>query len=34
MMTVVGGTRVLPEDLGRTFEKMTAALEGAGELRR
>jgi ATP adenylyltransferase len=34
MMAVVGGTRVLPEDLGRTFEKMTAALAGAGEVRR
>jgi ATP adenylyltransferase len=34
MMAVVGGTRVLPEDLGRTFEKMTDALAGAGEVRR
>jgi ATP adenylyltransferase len=34
VMAVVGGTRVLPEDLGRTFEKMTAVLAGAGEVRR
>ena len=33
MMTVVGETRVIPEDLGRTFERMTAALKGAGEQR-
>ena len=31
MMTVVGETRVIPEDLGRTFERMTAALTGVGE---
>lgn len=31
MMTVVGGTRVVPEDLGRTYERMTAALTGVGE---
>jgi ATP adenylyltransferase len=32
MMTVVGGTRVVPEDLGRTYEKMHRALEaGSGE---
>jgi hypothetical protein len=31
MMTVVGGTRVIPEDLGQTFERMTAALKGAEE---
>jgi len=30
MMTVVGGTRVIPEDLPRTFERMTAALKSAG----
>jgi ATP adenylyltransferase len=34
MMTVVGGTRVIPEDLGRTFERMTEALKGAGEQRK
>lgn len=27
MMTVVGGTRVVPEDLDRTYEKMRRALE-------
>jgi len=27
MMTVVGGTRVIPEDIGRTFERMCGALE-------
>jgi ATP adenylyltransferase len=31
MMTVVGGTRVIPEDLGRTFERMTETLAGIGE---
>jgi ATP adenylyltransferase len=31
MMTVVGGTRVIPEDLDRTFERMTAALAELGE---
>ena len=31
MMTVVGGTRVVPEDLGRTFDKMTAVLKKAGD---
>ena len=31
MMTVVGGTRVIPEDLGRTFERMTKALAVLGE---
>ena len=34
MMTVVGETRVIPEDLGRTFEKMTATLAKIGEDRR
>jgi len=33
MMTVVGGTRVIPEDLSRTFERMTAALQGVGKQR-
>ena len=33
MMTVVGGARVIPEDIGRTFERMSAALKGAGEQR-
>ena len=33
MMTVVSGTRVIPEDLGRTFERMSAALKSAGEQR-
>jgi ATP adenylyltransferase len=33
MMTVVGGTRVVPEDLGRTWERMRRALEaGSGEI--
>jgi len=32
MMTVVGGTRVVPEDLGRTFERMTTVLARVGEL--
>jgi ATP adenylyltransferase len=27
MMTVVGGTRVIPEDIGRTYERMCSALE-------
>ncbi len=27
MMTVIGGSRVIPEDLGRTFEKMVGALQ-------
>jgi len=27
MMTVIGGTRVIPEDIGRTFERMCSALE-------
>jgi ATP adenylyltransferase len=31
MMTVVGGTRVIPEDLGRTFERMTETLVNIGE---
>jgi hypothetical protein len=26
MMTVIGGSRVIPEDLDRTFEKMAGAL--------
>jgi hypothetical protein len=26
-MTVLGATRVVPEDLGRTFDKMREALE-------
>ncbi len=26
MMTVIGGTRVVPEDLGRTFDRMRDAL--------
>lgn len=30
MMTVVGGTRVVPEDLGRTFERMRDALARVG----
>ena len=33
MMTVVGETRVIPEDIGRTFERMSAALKGAGDQR-
>lgn len=28
MMTVIGGTRVLPEDLDRTYRKMRRALRG------
>jgi ATP adenylyltransferase len=28
MMTVVGGTRVLPEDLGRSYDRMRQALAG------
>jgi ATP adenylyltransferase len=32
MMTVVGGTRVVPEDLERTYDKMRHALEaGSGD---
>jgi len=27
LMTVIGGTRVVPEDLGRTFDRMRDALE-------
>ena len=27
MMTVIGETRVIPEDIGRTFERMCSALE-------
>jgi ATP adenylyltransferase len=27
MMTVIGGTRVIPEDIGRTFERMCSALD-------
>ena len=27
MMTVIGGTRVIPEDIGRTFERMCNALK-------
>lgn len=30
MMTVVGGTRVVPEDLDRTFDRMNAALASKG----
>ena len=33
MMTVVGETRVIPEDIGRTVERMSAALKGAGDQR-
>jgi ATP adenylyltransferase len=31
MMTVVGGTRVIPEDIRRTFERMTQTLANIGE---
>ena len=27
LMTVIGGTRVIPEDIGRTYEKMHGALQ-------
>ena len=27
MMTVIGATRVIPEDIGRTFERMCSALD-------
>jgi len=31
MMTVIGGSRVIPEDLGRTFERMVGALQSIRE---
>jgi ATP adenylyltransferase len=31
MMTVIGSTRVVPEDLGSTFERMRNALAQRGE---
>ena len=31
MMTVVGGTRVLPEDLDRTYERMSLAVAHKGD---
>lgn len=30
IMGVIGGTRVIPEDLGTTFDKLQAAIEGEG----
>ena len=27
LMTVIGGSRVIPEELGRTFERMVGALQ-------
>jgi ATP adenylyltransferase len=33
MMTVVGGTRVVPEDLDRTFERMSLAVAHGADFR-